>query len=63
MPNNSEQGRIGILIEYLPKFVKPVEDMLGGLDQQFLDAASPLLRQLLGFAYPWPSTPPHPPLE
>ena len=63
MPNNSEQGRIGILIEYLPKFVKPVEDMLGGLDQQFLDAASPLLRQLLGFAYPWPSTPSHPPLE
>ncbi len=63
MPNNSEQGRIGILIEYLPKFVKPVEDMLCGLDQQFLDATSPLLRQLLGFAYPWPSTPPHPPLE
>ena len=63
MPNKSDEGRIGILIEFLPKFVKPVEDMLGGLDQMFLDKASPRLRQLLGFDYPWPSSPPHPPLE
>ncbi len=63
MPNRSTQGRAGILIEFLPKFVKPIEDMLGALDQQFLDNASPMLRQLLGFSYPWPSSPPHPPLQ
>ena len=63
MPNRSDQGRIGILIEFLPKFVKPIEDMLSGLDQEFLDKATPVLRQLLGFDYPWPSTPPHPPLK
>lgn len=63
MPNNSDDGRIGILIEFLPKFVKPVEDLLSALDQRFLDRASPLLRQLLGLAYPWPSSPPHPPLQ
>ena len=63
MPNRTERGRTGILIEFLPKFVKPIEDLLTGLDQAFLDNASPILRQLLGFAYPWPSTPPHPPLE
>ena len=32
MPNRSDAGRIGLLIEFLPKFVKPVEDMLTGLD-------------------------------
>lgn len=63
MPNRSDHGRTGILIEFLPKFVTPIEDMLSELDQQFLDDASPILRQLLGLAYPWPSAPPHPPIE
>jgi ectoine hydroxylase-related dioxygenase (phytanoyl-CoA dioxygenase family) len=61
MPNRSNAGRIGILVEFLPKFVKPIEDMLSGLDPGFLEHASPVMRQLLGFDYPWPSTPPHPP--
>lgn len=63
MPNRSDAGRAGLLIEFLPKFVKPVEDLLGGLDQAFLDNASPVLRQMLGLNYPWPSAPPHPPAE
>ena len=63
MPNKSKTGRIGILIEFLPKFVKPVEDMLTDLDQEFIEKASPIMRQLLGLNYPWPSTPPHHPLE
>lgn len=63
MPNKSEHGRIGILVEFLPKFVKPIEDMLSGLDQDFLDNADPMMRQLLGFSYPWPSAPPNPPPE
>ena len=62
MPNRSRQGRIGILIEYLPKFVTPIENLTGALDEDFLAAADPRLRQLLGLDYPWPSTPPHPPL-
>ena len=37
---------------------KPVEDLLSDLDDDFLAAADPRLRQLLGLAYPWPSTPP-----
>jgi len=61
MPNNSTGGRTGILVEFLPKFVKPVEGLLSDLDQEFLDNASPALRQVLGLSYPWPSTPPHPP--
>ena len=54
MPNNSDDDRIGVLIEYLPKFVKPVEDMLTSLDDAFKQAMSPMMRQLLGFAYPYP---------
>lgn len=54
MPNRADHDRIGILIEYLPKFVKPVENMLAGLDKAFLDAADPMIRQLLGLDYPYP---------
>ncbi|MBX2884758.1 MAG: phytanoyl-CoA dioxygenase family protein [Granulosicoccus sp.] len=63
MPNNSNGGRIGLLIEFLPKFVKPIEDMLTGTDPDFLESANPLIRQLLGFDYPWPSAPPAPPIS
>ncbi|MCP4385115.1 MAG: phytanoyl-CoA dioxygenase family protein [Hyphomicrobiales bacterium] len=62
MPNKSDAGRIGILVEFLPKFVKPIEDMWTDLDPDFRKNASPIIRQLLGFDYPWPSTPPHPPI-
>jgi len=62
MPNRSAAGRIGLLIEFLPKFVTPIEDMLSGLSPAFLEEADPVIRQMLGLRYPWPSTPPHPPL-
>lgn len=62
MPNRSDQSRIGLLIEFLPKFVTPIEDLHADLPAGFLDGAEPIIRQLLGVGYPWPSTPPHPPL-
>ena len=52
MPNKSNQDRSAILIEYLPKFVKPVEDMLTTIDEDFKRGMSPIMRQLLGFDYP-----------
>ncbi|MEM8728887.1 MAG: phytanoyl-CoA dioxygenase family protein [Pseudomonadota bacterium] len=63
MPNASTASRMGLLVEFLPKFVKPIEDMLTGLDPAFLERASPVMKQLLGFRYPWPSTPPEPPMS
>jgi ectoine hydroxylase-related dioxygenase (phytanoyl-CoA dioxygenase family) len=54
MPNNSDHDRSAVLIQYLPKWVKPLEDMPGALPQEFIDNASPQLRQLLGFDYPYP---------
>ena len=54
MPNKSTRDRTGILIEYLPKFVKPVEDMVTTLHEEFKRQMSPMMRQLLGFNYPYP---------
>jgi len=54
MPNRADHDRSAILIQYLPKWVKPMEDMPAALPQSFLDAASPDMRQLLGLNYPYP---------
>ena len=52
--NNSDKDRTGILIQYLPKFVKPMEDQKNIVDKEVIEKANPLLRQLLGFSYPYP---------
>ena len=54
MPNNSNHDRTGILIQYLPKFIKPMEDQKRGVKQSVIDSASPILKQLLGYDYPYP---------
>ena len=41
MPNQSEAGRIGILVEFLPKFVTPIEDLLKDLDESYLKDTTP----------------------
>ncbi len=54
MPNNADHDRSAILIQYLPKWVKPMEDMPAALSREFLDQASPDMRQLLGLNFPYP---------
>ena len=54
MPNRADHDRSAILIQYLPKWVKPMEDVPAALPQSFIDAASPDMRQLLGLNYPYP---------
>ncbi|MGJ5618182.1 phytanoyl-CoA dioxygenase family protein [Sulfitobacter sp. MF3-043] len=54
MPNNSDHDRSAILIQYLPKWVKPMEDIPAALPQSFVDGASDDIRQLMGFNYPYP---------
>lgn len=54
MPNKADHDRSAILIQYLPKWIKPMEDMPATLPQSFLDAASPDMRQLLGLNFPYP---------
>lgn len=54
MPNKSDHDRNAVLIQYLPKWVKPMEDMPAALPQSFIDSASPDMRRLLGLNYPYP---------
>jgi ectoine hydroxylase-related dioxygenase (phytanoyl-CoA dioxygenase family) len=52
--NRTDRNRIGILGQYLPKFVKPMEDQLKSVSQAVIDRATPTLRALLGVDYPYP---------
>lgn len=54
MPNTTDRDRTGILIQYLPKFVKPMEDQQRGVQPEVIAKAPPLLRQLVGLDYPYP---------
>jgi ectoine hydroxylase-related dioxygenase (phytanoyl-CoA dioxygenase family) len=52
--NHTATPRIGVLGQYLAKFVKPMEDQRRGVRQEVIDRASPTLRALLGVDYPYP---------
>ena len=54
MPNRSNQDRSAVLIQYLPKFVKPMEDLRAMVGEAFVKRASPTMRQLLGLNFPYP---------
>ena len=54
MPNKSDHQRAAILIEFLPKYVKPVEDLISYLGDDFKKNCSERVKQLLGFNFPYP---------
>jgi ectoine hydroxylase-related dioxygenase (phytanoyl-CoA dioxygenase family) len=54
MPNKSDHQRAAILIEFLPKYVKPVEDLVSYLGDDFKKNCSERIKQLLGFNFPYP---------
>lgn len=54
MPNKADHDRTAVLIEYLPKFIIPLEDQLSGVPQDIVDRASPLLARLIGVGRPYP---------
>ncbi len=54
MPNKSDHDRNAVLINYLPKWVKPLEDMPDAMPEGFIEAASADIKQLLGLNYPYP---------
>jgi ectoine hydroxylase-related dioxygenase (phytanoyl-CoA dioxygenase family) len=55
MPNRSDSDRSAVLIEYLAKFVTPLEDQKRGVRQEVVDRATPMLRQLMALEYPCPT--------
>jgi ectoine hydroxylase-related dioxygenase (phytanoyl-CoA dioxygenase family) len=54
MPNKSNHQRAAILIEFLPKYIKPVEDLVSYLDDDFKKNSSERVKQLLGLNYEYP---------
>ena len=52
--DRTDTPRIGVLGQYLAKFVRPMEDQLRGVRQEVIERASPTLRALLGIDYPYP---------
>jgi ectoine hydroxylase-related dioxygenase (phytanoyl-CoA dioxygenase family) len=54
MPNRSSIDRSAIITQYLPKFIKPMEDLPAALPEAFVKSASPDIKQLLGLNYPYP---------
>ena len=52
--NYTDAPRVGVLGQYLAKFVKPMEDQLRSVRDEVIERASPELRALLGVDYPYP---------
>ena len=52
--NHTDTPRVGILGQYLAKFVKPMENVVRGLSPELIERANPTLRALLGIDYPYP---------
>jgi hypothetical protein len=55
MPNKDNHSRTGLLLQYLPKYVKPMEDMVRLVRPDIITSATPRLRQLLAIDYPYPA--------
>ena len=54
MPNKSNYQRAALLIEFLPKYIKPVEDLVSYLDEDFKKNSPERIKQLLGLNYEYP---------
>ena len=54
MPNKTEQSRTGILLQYLPKYIRPMEDMKKQVSDDVFERASDELKTLLLVEYPYP---------
>ena len=53
-PNKSDHQRAALLIEFLPKYIKPVEDLISYLNEEFKKNSNNKVRQLLGLNYEYP---------
>lgn len=55
MPNNhASEQRSAILLQFLPKFIKPMEDQLRGVNPDVIKAGGDKMRQLVGMKFPYP---------
>lgn len=55
MPNKSNSSRTGILLQYLPKYIRPMEDIKRSISDTVIERMSAELKQLLLWDYPYPA--------
>lgn len=55
MPNDSRDPRSAVILQFLPKFVRPMEDLKRSIAASILHSASPVLRKMLLVDYPYPA--------
>lgn len=55
MPNRSNASRTGILLQYLPKYIRPMEDIKRSISDPVIERMSPELKKLLLWDYPYPA--------
>ena len=55
MPNKSDKSRTAILIQMLPKYIRPMEDQKKMLLDSVLARASPDMKKILLLDYPYPA--------
>ncbi|CAH1780369.1 unnamed protein product [Owenia fusiformis] len=55
MPNKSNKPRGALLMQYLPKYIRPMEDQRRLLQKTVMQRATPQLRRLLAVDYPYPA--------
>lgn len=54
MPNVSPGSRTGLIMQYLPKYVRPLEDIRRSLGPGLMETFTPELRRRLLADYPYP---------
>ena len=55
MPNHhASEQRSAILLQFLPKFVKPMEDQIHGVSPAVIQAGEDKMKQLVGMKFPYP---------
>ena len=55
MDNKSNVTRTGILLQYLPKFIRPMEDIKRSISDDVIERMTPELKKLLLWDYPYPA--------
>ena len=54
MPNKSNSSRTGILLQYLPKYIRPMEDIKRSISDDVIERMTGEMKRLLLWEYPYP---------
>lgn len=55
MPNQSNASRTGVLLQYLPKYIRPMEDIKQSISKKVVERMTGEMKKLLLYNYPYPA--------